>query len=827
MTAYLSPSPFLHFDDNAGNPLSGGLLFTYLANTTTKAATYIDSSQTTMNTNPIVLDSRGECNCWLPPGQLFTYVLSPSTDSDPPTNIIKTINNVGSGGSVATINFAVDTGIVNASIATLAGLTSLTTGQTLTLKVAVTNTGPATLNVNGLGVKSIVLQNGAVLSAGELQAGGQYLLQYTGSAWQILGFATAGGTVATAAEIAANVTVTNTLADPGSFYRYGAKGGAGRTGDAVFAAAVLTSASGGFAAAQAGMIAVVVDGGSSRPGGRPEPLITTILSVQSPNQITLSNPVIQPGTVTMTGTLNGSASVTSTSLNPITAGIGLTRNWKVTGVNIPSGATVTQTSATGLGLSVAATGSGVVTLTLNASIEVCYGFDDSVAILAALSLPYPITDVADNFLSSQPLAENGAGCNNVQIPSSLIMLAIPNNTQHCVTLAGLDRTNGVNYLVGVRYLPFKFEFGEIDCCNTGLAGLSLGPSNFSTVRGRITNPFRSAFEEFFLVDGHWQEGNVVDITCGRVGHHFHHKVTKSASYQTLGGYRIMGRAPGLNSVYLGINASTQKDQLGGGIRMYTGGGSVADAGMDQNTWGMGASCELDGERNCALSFGSDICNSPITYVDASASYVIEGAASAAFSNTYRNNLFGAMVIEDISQGSDARGGYQYYAMANTVVQGATILSPAAGPWGQTYINPNWQNGADNFTRYSGFLTYSGIVELAASGNTTSSSPLLQGGNGVTPAPPLVNTQDTNVITVPTGSVYATCIAGDNNLMFFAQDATGGGGCIGFMTVDSTTVTLVGNTLAGISFKRTATVGLQATSTSGVRSLRVMAFAVGA
>lgn len=47
------------FTDNSGQPLSGGLVYTYIAGTTTAKATYSDSAATTPLTNPIVLDSNG------------------------------------------------------------------------------------------------------------------------------------------------------------------------------------------------------------------------------------------------------------------------------------------------------------------------------------------------------------------------------------------------------------------------------------------------------------------------------------------------------------------------------------------------------------------------------------------------------------------------------------------------------------------------------------------------------------------------------------------------------------------------------------------------
>jgi len=57
-------TPKVQFFDNNGDPLSGGLLYSYVVGTTTNKATYpsiADSSAATnANTNPVVLDSRGE-----------------------------------------------------------------------------------------------------------------------------------------------------------------------------------------------------------------------------------------------------------------------------------------------------------------------------------------------------------------------------------------------------------------------------------------------------------------------------------------------------------------------------------------------------------------------------------------------------------------------------------------------------------------------------------------------------------------------------------------------------------------------------------------------
>lgn len=59
MTANLSYLPF-HADADNGDPLVGGLVYTYAVGTTTPQTTWSDLAKTTPNANPVVLNSRGE-----------------------------------------------------------------------------------------------------------------------------------------------------------------------------------------------------------------------------------------------------------------------------------------------------------------------------------------------------------------------------------------------------------------------------------------------------------------------------------------------------------------------------------------------------------------------------------------------------------------------------------------------------------------------------------------------------------------------------------------------------------------------------------------------
>ena len=76
MTAQLSPPPRYRAVDSNGNPIAFGKLTTYAAGTTTPQATYVDSTQTTQNTNPIILNAMGECALWLDPSLTYKFNLT-------------------------------------------------------------------------------------------------------------------------------------------------------------------------------------------------------------------------------------------------------------------------------------------------------------------------------------------------------------------------------------------------------------------------------------------------------------------------------------------------------------------------------------------------------------------------------------------------------------------------------------------------------------------------------------------------------------------------------------------------------------------------------
>ncbi|MBF0415587.1 MAG: hypothetical protein HQL79_07445 [Magnetococcales bacterium] len=91
--------------------------------------------------------------------------------------------------------YAVDSGAANAlSVSPSPAWAAYGAGQSVWVKVSHANTGTTTLNVSGLGVKTVNKPDGSALSSGDLAQGGVYLFTYDGTYFQLLtGVAGSGG----------------------------------------------------------------------------------------------------------------------------------------------------------------------------------------------------------------------------------------------------------------------------------------------------------------------------------------------------------------------------------------------------------------------------------------------------------------------------------------------------------------------------------------------------------------------------------------------------------------------------------------------------------
>jgi hypothetical protein len=95
MSVSISPPMFLQFFVPGTNQAAVGYqLFTYVAGTSTKQATWTDSTQTSQNSNPIVADANGIMIVWLDPTLKYKFVLAAKGDTDPPTSPLYSQDNI-------------------------------------------------------------------------------------------------------------------------------------------------------------------------------------------------------------------------------------------------------------------------------------------------------------------------------------------------------------------------------------------------------------------------------------------------------------------------------------------------------------------------------------------------------------------------------------------------------------------------------------------------------------------------------------------------------------------------------------------------------------
>ena len=70
--------PRVQFFANNGRPLIGGRIHTFVAGSSTRATTYKDAAKAQPNTNPIILDGRGEASVYLAEGVEYKFVIEDS-----------------------------------------------------------------------------------------------------------------------------------------------------------------------------------------------------------------------------------------------------------------------------------------------------------------------------------------------------------------------------------------------------------------------------------------------------------------------------------------------------------------------------------------------------------------------------------------------------------------------------------------------------------------------------------------------------------------------------------------------------------------------------
>lgn len=200
--ASLSPTPKLQFFGSDGLPLVGGKLYTYAAGTTTPLASYTDHTGNTANTNPVILDSNGEADVWLPDTTSYKYVLKDADDATLYTvdyiSVPVTTNSfasppvIGSG----TPNAATFTTLNVTGAAIFEDTADFTEDVTfeadvdITGKLTLSGTGAAKLNVGTTAERPASPVNGDI----RYNSSTSKYEGYSGSSWgQLGGGATGGG----------------------------------------------------------------------------------------------------------------------------------------------------------------------------------------------------------------------------------------------------------------------------------------------------------------------------------------------------------------------------------------------------------------------------------------------------------------------------------------------------------------------------------------------------------------------------------------------------------------------------------------------------------
>lgn len=208
MTAtFLAPYLMQRWADNNNNPLALGTITTYAGGTNTPIATYTDSTGITSNTNPIVLNFRGETSIWLLPNVAYKFVVQ-----DALGNLITTQDNVVNA-ALLSLYGGVDTGVSNAYVLNFTSpVPSGTNGQFIIWLPANSNSGPSTINVNGAGPQPILNPNGSTLGANQILANQFAAIIEINGTWQLYGGSGVGVNVGTfGAEVPVPAAATTDL----------------------------------------------------------------------------------------------------------------------------------------------------------------------------------------------------------------------------------------------------------------------------------------------------------------------------------------------------------------------------------------------------------------------------------------------------------------------------------------------------------------------------------------------------------------------------------------------------------------------------------------
>jgi microcystin-dependent protein len=206
----LSPTAKLQFTDITGAPLVGGFLYTYVAGTTTPLATYTDSSGTTFNSNPVVLNARGEANVWLS-ANIYKFKL---TDSN--NNEIWTVDNISAPISSISPILSGNVEISTDSASPALKITQVGAGAVLLAQDSSDpDSSPFVITANGrIGLGTLSPTNALTIDTGALdftESGTVYTRIYADASASIFDASDAGRALSFRTNSIGRLTITDTL----------------------------------------------------------------------------------------------------------------------------------------------------------------------------------------------------------------------------------------------------------------------------------------------------------------------------------------------------------------------------------------------------------------------------------------------------------------------------------------------------------------------------------------------------------------------------------------------------------------------------------------
>ena len=333
----LTPVAKMQFFDVTGAPLVGGLLYTYSAGTTTPQVTYTDSTGATANTNPVVLDARGEANIWLG-ASTYKFRLCSADNTE-----FWTVDNISAPTSALSPVLSGNVTIDSSTSGPALKITQTSTGPSLRIQDPI-NAGNAFVLVDSTGLVGINTQSPA--TALDVN-GGVIQLSSSGTSRTTISADASNSTINSPGTrgllLATGGTTRVTISSAGVVTFSGAtvfSGGATITGN-VAVTGTLSSTS----------TLTVSAGGASITGGLTVP----------------SGGAAITGNSTVTGTLNATSTLTAQNgLTVSTGGASITGNSTVTGT-----LTATSTLTAQNGLTVSTGGAGITgLLTANSGVNV-------------------------------------------------------------------------------------------------------------------------------------------------------------------------------------------------------------------------------------------------------------------------------------------------------------------------------------------------------------------------------------------------------------------------------------------------------------------------